>query len=390
MLLISLIGLISWTSISLAETYTYDQAGRLTQVAYTDGSSISYAYDANGSQLGSTVAVNPPPTAVNDSANTGFETAVTVDVAANDSDANGTLDLTSVAIITDTTNGATSINGATGVVTYTPNVNFSGDDTFTYTINDDLGDISNVATVTITVEAPPENEAPVANNDSSTTAYETAVAVDVAANDSDANGTLDLTSVVIVTDATNGTTSINGTTGAVTYTPNTNFSGGDIFTYTINDDLAEASNVATVSITVEAPPANQAPVANNESITTNFNTAAVISVLTNDTDNDGTLDSSTVTVATKPAYGTTTVANNGQVTYTPNAGYSGADSFTYTVMDDDGATSNIATISVTVNSESVTPPPPSSSGGGSSSFGLLLVLLMLLSLNKQLINTRHS
>ncbi|MBT7047415.1 MAG: cadherin-like domain-containing protein [Gammaproteobacteria bacterium] len=113
-------------------------------------------------------------------------------------------------------------------------------------------------------------------------------------------------------------------------------------------------------------------------------------MLTNDTDNDGTLDSSTVTVATKPAYGTTTVANNGQVTYTPNAGYSGADSFTYTVMDDDGATSNIATISVTVNSESVTPPPPSSSGGGSSSFGLLLVLLMLLSLNKQLINTRHS
>lgn len=255
-----------------AETYNYDSAGRLTKVSYIDGSSISYAYDANGSRLSSTVAVN---------------------------------------------------------------------------------------------------QIPLANNDSSTTAFETAVTVDIVANDTDSDGTIDGTTVSIVTDVTNGGTSVNATTGVVIYTPNAGFSGMDTFTYTVNDNEGATSNTATVSITVDAPPPNQVPVANNDGVTTNFDTAITVSVLTNDTDADGTLDVATVTIGTDVQNGTTTVAANGQVTYTATTGFSGTDSFTYTVMDDDGATSNSATVSITVNAA---PPPSNGGGGGSMGAGLLLLL----------------
>jgi len=191
----------------------------------------------------------------------------------------------------------------------------------------------------------------------------------------DADGTIDATTVAIIINVTNGTTNINATTGAVTYAPNTSFSGVDSFTYTVNDDQGSTSNVATVSITVDAEPANQAPMASNDTSTANFNSAVVIAVLTNDTDADGTLNAATVAIGTAAQNGATTIAANGQITYTPTTGFSGADSFTYTMMDDDGASSNEATVSVTVNAAPPPPPPtPTSSGGGSIGFVLLLML----------------
>ncbi|MBW3548958.1 MAG: cadherin-like domain-containing protein [Actinobacteria bacterium] len=77
--------------------------------------------------------------------------------------------------------------------------------------------------------------------------------------------------------------------------------------------------------------------------------ATAVDVLANDSDSDGTLDPASVTVGTAPASGTTTVdPSTGAITYTPNPGFSGTDSFTYTVADAAGATSNAATVSVTV------------------------------------------
>ena len=115
-------------------------------------------------------------------------------------------------------------------------------------MKDNLGAASNVATVSITVNAPP-----VAANDTATTNKNTAVAVNVLANDSDPDGTLDATTVAIVGAAGHGTTSVNPTSGVVTYTPASNYTGPDSFTYTVKDNLGAASNVATVSITVNAP-----------------------------------------------------------------------------------------------------------------------------------------
>jgi len=139
------------------ESYVYDVMGRLTKVTYTDGSTISYVYDVNGSRLASipAVTVNQVPVVNNDAATTLFDTLIAIDVLANDTDSDGTIDATSVVIVEDVTNGVTNVDAATGVVNYTPNAGFSGADSFTYTVNDDQGATSNVATVSVTVNAAP-------------------------------------------------------------------------------------------------------------------------------------------------------------------------------------------------------------------------------------------
>jgi hypothetical protein len=73
-------------------------------------------------------------------------------------------------------------------------------------------------------------------------------------------------------------------------------------------------------------------------------------VISNDTDSDGVVDGSTVTIISLPSNGTVTNQGNGVVTYTPNGGFTGVDSYSYTVRDDDGAESNVATVSIVVSS----------------------------------------
>ena len=94
------------------------------------------------------------------------------------------------------------------------------------------------------------NDPPVANDDSANTDEDTPVDIDVVGNDVDSDGVIDPTTVVIVTDVSNGIASVNPTTGVVTYTPDTGYVGSDSFTYTVQDDGA-VSNEATVLITVD-------------------------------------------------------------------------------------------------------------------------------------------
>ncbi|MCB9009759.1 MAG: tandem-95 repeat protein [Ardenticatenaceae bacterium] len=155
---------------------------------------------------------NAAPVAVDDSATTDEDTAVTIDVLANDSDSDG--DSLTVESVTDPTNGTVVNNGTD--VTYTPNANFNGVDSFSYTVSDGNGG-SDTATVTITVNG--VNDAPVANDDSATTDEDTAVTIDVLANDSDSDG--DSLTVESVTHPTNGTAVNNATD--VTYTPDAGF-----------------------------------------------------------------------------------------------------------------------------------------------------------------------
>jgi hypothetical protein len=101
------------------------------------------------------------------------------------------------------------------------------------------------------------NTAPVATDDTATTDQDQAVTVDVLANDTDSDGTLTPGSVAVVTQPSNGTTNINATTGAITYTPTAGFTGTDTFTYTVNDDDSATSNAATVTVTVNTAGGNQ-------------------------------------------------------------------------------------------------------------------------------------
>ena len=92
------------------------------------------------------------PTAVDDDVSTNVGTAVDIDVTINDTNGAGIIDKTTV-VAQQGNNGTTSVNSTTGVVTYTPNLAFTGTDTFTYTVDDDAGRTSNSATVTVTVSS---------------------------------------------------------------------------------------------------------------------------------------------------------------------------------------------------------------------------------------------
>jgi len=189
------------------------------------------------------------PVAINDSATTPVDTLVNINVAGNDTDPNDAVVPASVVIVTQPAHG-TAVAVGDGTVDYTPSAGYIGNDSFTYNIKDGGNNVSNNATVNIAVGD--GTVLPVANNDTATTDESVAIMVDVLANDTDTNNDIDETSVVIVSDVSHGTTSVNATTGVVTYTPTAGYVGSDSFTYKVSDDAAHESNVATVTLTVNS------------------------------------------------------------------------------------------------------------------------------------------
>ncbi len=212
----------------------------------------------------------------------------------------------------------------TAVTVPVPATNFNGTDTFTYTVSDGHG---GTATAIVTVTVTPVNDPPVAGDDSATTPEDTAVMVSVLGNDSDVDG--DTLSVASVTQGAHGTVAINGD-GTVTYTPAPNFNGTDTFTYTVSDGFT--ADEAEVTVTVA--PVNDAPVALDDTATTDAGTPVTVPVLTNDTDIDG--DTLTVTAVGSAGNGSAVLSADGTVTYTPAPGFSGTDTFSYTVVDGNG------------------------------------------------------
>ncbi|MDG4548726.1 MAG: Ig-like domain-containing protein, partial [Rickettsiales bacterium] len=298
--------------------------------------------DSNPSTSTATVTievcpVNDAPVAGDDSITTAEDTPVLIDVLNNDDDIDG--DTLTIVSVTDGQNGTVVIEN--GQVKYTPYADFVGTDTFTYTVEDGNGGTD---TATVTVEVTPVNDAPVANTDNVTTNEDTPVVIDVLANDDDVDG--DTLTIVSVTDGQNGTVVIES--GQVKYTPNADFNGNDSFTYTITDGNGETST-GTVNVTVN--PINDAPLAEDDTVTTDEDTPITIDVLSNDDDVDG--DALTITSVSNPASGIAQIVN-GQIKYTPNNNFNGTDTFTYTVSDGNGGTD---TATVTVNVDSLNDAP---------------------------------
>ncbi|WP_163764974.1 Ig-like domain-containing protein [Mycolicibacterium parafortuitum] len=292
---------------------------------------------------------NTSPEAIADVATTYEGVPARITVLGNDVDPN-IGDVLTITDYTQAVNGVVSLN-ADGSFAYTPKAGFSGTDMFTYTVSDEasawhshglvsaLRGHTSTTTVSVTVVAAPANESPSATDDSTTTTEDTSVVIDVKANDTDPDeDTLVLTAT---TAPQHGTVAVLD--GKVTYTPTANYHGTDTFTYTVSD--GEAADTATVTVTIT--PVNDAPVAVNDSVIVPGNSGATaINVLGNDTDVD-TADSLTVTVLSIPTKGgTATINADKTIAYTPATGFSGTETFTYTVSD--GTATAVGTVSVIV------------------------------------------
>jgi len=184
---------------------------------------------------------------------------------------------------------------------------------------------------------PASNTPPVSYDISTQTRVNTPVTIHLSATDPDGDS---IQSYPIVTGPSHGT--LSGAEPDITYTPDSNYTGNDTFTYRAIDSHGDASNTATVTISVTI---NNLPTAQDDNASTYLGTAVTIDVLHNDSDPDG--DPLTVTgTSNGPAHGSVTVNADNTVTYTPDSGYLGTDSFDYTVSDGYGGTD---TATVTIN-----------------------------------------
>ena len=367
--------------------------------------------------------VNRMPSAIDASLIINEDTEQTIILKGSDSDND---DLRFVIISNPSNGGLLNFDSANGTVTYTPNKNFNGDDSFTFKVNDGISD-SNVGRISIAIQ--PINDAPsVISSPVTSTIEGTPYRYDVDAFDADNDALIfslaskpngmsinsdtgliswvptfeqrgihivivevsdsalkafqgfrinvvdfnrapsaeDMSVVMnedtsqaimlrgldvdndrltfeIVTNPANGRLSNFNSNGQVTYTPNRDFNGNDIFTFKVNDGISY-SNIGRVSITVK--PINDVPSANDDFIATNEDMPVLIDVLANDhdiEDNKPRIES----VAVSPRKGSATI-ENGKIRYTPDRNIFGIDSFTYRAIDSSGAT-DTAVVNIRIN-----------------------------------------
>jgi hypothetical protein len=293
--------------------------------------------------------VNAPPVAHNDSWSVprdGFLDVPAPGVLANDKDPEG--HALTVLFLTKPAAG-TFTAGSGGGFTYRPPPGFSGQVSFTYTVSDGHSD-SAPATAMINVTA--VNRAPVAHDDAYAMNAGLTLKINapgLVANDGDPDG--DALTVILAGPPANGLLANDGD-GGFAYSPAAGFTGTDSFRYKLSDGKLE-SGEATVQITVSD--FNRAPVALDDAWSTPQDTTLVVNapgVLANDGDPEG--HALTVTVTSQPANGKLSPAPDGSFTYTPKAGYFGADSFRYTVND--GLVDSLeATVLITVNEVNLPP-----------------------------------
>jgi hypothetical protein len=335
----SLVIIISGTGERVAESYNGDSSGApLLHVEYRTG------------------PPNSPPVALDDSASTPEDFGVTINAAANDSDPEGALDLssanTSCTGCAEPGNG-TLVNNGDGTFRYTPDPDYNGPDSFVYEICDVPGSCD-MATVSITIT--PVNDPPAAVDDVATTSEDTSVNINVAFNDTDVDGNLDLGSVTVTSDPSSGSLLYKGD-GTFDYTPGPGYIGSDSFDYEICDD-GGLCDTATVNITVTMH--NDPPVALDDSAIVDEDDAVIIDVLANDSDPDGNLDPDSASVTTGPSNGMIVKNGDNTFTYTPDANFYGGDSFDYEICDTftvcATATVDISVISVADAPVAVTDP----------------------------------
>ncbi|MBM1385780.1 OmpA family protein [Ponticoccus sp. SC2-24] len=376
-----------------------DSTGDLTftpEAGFTgDPTPVTYTFRNDVGQVSNSATVTidydaQPPAAVDDTFVSGANGPVTDTPLSNDSDADGTLDATTVVLtgtgapagstlasdgktLTVPGEGTWTVNATTGAITFTPEAGVTADPTpASYTVDDNDGNTSNEATVSVTF-----GDAPVAVDDIFVSGTIGPISVDPLANDTDGDGALDAATVILTgTDAPDTTLSLDGktltvpgegvwtvdaTSGAITFTPEAGFTTDPTpVTYTVDDLDGNTSNEARVSIDF-----GDAPVAADDATTNPSVVSVTVAPLDNDSDADGTLVAASVVLTatgapaeatlssdgktlTVPGEGVWTVnSSTGEITFAPEADFnSDPTPVAYTVDDNDGNTSNEAFVSI--------------------------------------------
>ena len=276
--------------------------------------------------------VSSPPVTGADNVLTQEDEAIEIAVLSNDSDPE--MDVLAISNLTQPTNGIARAT-TTGTITYTPNLGFTGSDQFYYSVTD--GNL-NVATGTVTITV---NGRPVLGADLVYASVDTTIDIAVLDNDSDPEA--DALSVVAVETPPSGTATIAGS-NLVRFTPATGFRGAVRFAYTVMDARGGQAN-AQIEVVV-----NSAPLAVNDNATTQQDTVATVSVLANDSDPDN--NRLFVSGAQPGTNGVVNINSDNTVTYTPNLGFYGSDSFVYTIDDGRQGTAT-AIVSIVINSRPI-------------------------------------
>jgi DNA/RNA endonuclease G (NUC1) len=268
------------------------------------------------------------------------------------------------------------LSGSGPSFTYTPEPDYHGADNFTFHVNDGSHD-SNSSTVSITITE--VNDAPLANNDVSTTNEDTPLnisAADFSANDSAGppNESLQTLTITTVTTTANTHGSVVLNNGIVTYTPFANYNGPASFTYNVCDNGttngAPDSQCAGATVNITVNSINDNPVAVDDSSITDEDTPVTLDVIANDTDLDG--DSRTLESVASAANGSVTIVN-GQVQYSPGPNFNGSDSFTYVVADGQGGSAT-GTVNITINPVNDAPTANSQSASTDANTPLAVAL----------------
>ena len=213
-------------------------------------------------------------------------------------------------------NGA--VSGAFPDLTYTPNQDFTGEDTFEYSVSD--GEFIESATVTVTVA--PVNDAPTATAASYDVVEDTAFELTLAGTDPDAEPSL---AFAITTPPEHGSLDLSDLP-VVTYTPAENYVGADAFEFTASD-ASETSAPARVELTVEA--VDDAPVALPQRVELDEDTQLSVALTGSDVEGSPL----TFSLIGPPAHGSVVKSGLSNALYTPNADYDGEDTFTFVVND---------------------------------------------------------
>jgi hypothetical protein len=302
-----------------------------------------------------------PPIAVDDRATTNEDTPVTIDLFANDSDPDG--DILDIAAVSQPAHGTIQQTSPFGEFQYRPDLNYNsadGADQFTYTVVDGNG---GSATATVSIFVTPVNDPPVAFDRSVSVVEGGSVVINLQPRDPDKEG-CDLV-FSVVTAPVKGTLgpfvdtgcSPNGDMASIEYTPNPNACCDEFFTYGVSDGTVQVTAQVFISITS----VNDAPIANAGSASTTAGSPVSITLSGSDEETCELV----FAIASQPSHGSISAiganacsvtpasfwADSAPITYTPAAGFSGPDAFTFTVSDGT-TTSAPATVSINV----VAPP----------------------------------